>query len=376
MKEKVRSIIFASLIISISIVNGISPTKVFSSKENRYLEGFPKLDYNSITSGKFSSEFENYATDQFIARDNWIWLKTLSQLAIFKKDNGRVYFGKEDYLFDIPNDIDEEQFEENMNNINKFLEELIKYNNEIVIKAMLVPTKTEILGGKLPPYAPIIDEKMLMERIKSKLSNNITVIDLIDTLKAYSNVYIYYKTDHHWTTHGAYYAYKSYMDAIGQTPLTKDQFIMEEVADDFLGTSYRKANLYLGQPDSIYNYRPLKAIDYKMTINNETEEKELYDESFLNKTDKYSYFLGGDKALINIETSVKNNKTIVVVKDSFANSLLPFLINHYENIVVLDTRYYNSSIGEYIKGIDADEVLLLYNIQNFVNEKSFLNFGI
>ena len=110
MKEKVRPILFAGIILSVSVVNIISPTKVFSSKENRYLEGFPKLTYKTIMSGEFSSNLEKYSTDQFIGRDVWISLKTISDLAMFKKDNNRVYFGKDDYLFDVDEDINNEQF--------------------------------------------------------------------------------------------------------------------------------------------------------------------------------------------------------------------------------------------------------------------------
>ena len=376
MKGKKRTIIFASLLISLSFLNIISPTKIFSDKENRYLQQFPKVNLENIMSGKFSSDIDTYVSDQFLGRDSWIGIKTLSQLAILKKDNGRVYFGKEDYLFDTSKGVDEKQFNSNINSINTFLNKMKEYNDKIGITTMLVPTKTEVLKDKLPLFAPVIDEKGLVEKIRDELGDNIKVIDLINPLKEHSDEYIYYRTDHHWTTNGAYYGYKEYMEQMGQGPLSKDQFSINKVSNNFYGTSYRKANFYSGDPDDIYTYIPNKAIDYNILYNNEIHSKDLYDENFLSKIDQYSYFLGGDKALIKIETSIKNGKTIAVIKDSFANSLIPFLAGHYKNIVVVDTRYYNASISDLMKEIDSDEILLLYNIQNFANEKSFLRYGI
>lgn len=376
MKGKKRTIIFASLLISLSVLNIISPTKIFSDKENRYLQQFPKVNLEDIMSGEFSSDIETYVSDQFLGRDNWIGLKTLSQLAILKKDNGRVYFGNEDYLFDVYKGIDEKQFNSNINSINKFLDKMKEYNDKAVITTLLVPTKTEVLKEKLPPFAPVIDENKIVEKIGKELGDDIKIIDLTNPLKEHSDEYIYYRTDHHWTTNGAYYGYKEYMEQMGQQALSKDQFSLNKVSSNFYGTSYRKANFYQGDPDDIYTYIPNKPIDYNIVYNNEVHSKELYDEEFLDKTDQYSYFLGGDKALINIETSIKNDKTIAVIKDSFANSLIPFLAGHYNNIVVVDTRYYNGSISELMKEIESDEILLLYNIQNFANEKSFLRYGI
>lgn len=376
MKGKIGSILFAVVLLGLSIINMIQPTKVFSNKENRYLDQFPKLNFRTIMNGEFSTNFEKYASDQFVGRDNWIGLKTVSGLAILKKDNGRVYFGKDDYLFDVENNLSDEQFTLNINNLNKFSQAIKKFKKDIKITSLLVPTKTEILGGKLPSYAPVLDEKLLVEKIKEALDKNINVTDLIDKFSEHSNEYIYYKTDHHWTSKGAFYAYEKYLNTMGGNALLETDFIIDMISDEFYGTSYRKANFYLGNPDIINKYTPKNPLDLDINFNNSSTSKDLYDNSFLNKTDKYSFFLGGDKALIEINTSVENNKTIVVLKDSFANSMIPFLVNNYENIIIIDTRYFNDSVSNFVNERNVDEVLLLYNIQTFVSEKSFLKFGI
>lgn len=368
MKEKIRSILFASLIICIAIFNIIKPNTSFSSKENRYLQGFPTIKSKDIISGKFGVDFEKYSTDQFIGRDTWISLKTLSDLSMLKKDNTRVYFGKDHYLFDVDPPIDKEQAKKNIKSINIFLEKLKDKN--IDIYALLIPTKSQVHTDKLPAYAPIVDEKEIIDSLQESLKDNIEILSLMDILKDKSDEYIYYRTDHHWTSKGAFYAYEYFLESIGETPLKEEDFIIENVSKDFLGTSYRKANYYLAKPDEIHRYNPKDGIQYDITINQSNKENSLYDNSFLNKIDKYSYFLGGDKSIIEIETSAESDKTILIIKDSFANSFIPFLTNHYKKVIVIDPRYFNMSVVDYIEGMDLDEIVFLFNIQSFIQEKA------
>ncbi|WIV13739.1 DHHW family protein [Proteiniborus sp. MB09-C3] len=373
MREKARVIIFMGLLLSLSIGNIVSPKNVFSSKENRYLQGKPKFNLSTIISGDYSKDFEAYTTDQFILRDNWIMLKTIGDLSLLKKDNGRIYFGKNGYLFDADKEIDEDQLIKNIDSINIFLDKMNKY--DIPVTSLLIPSKSTVLHNELPLYAPVVDEDHIRNKLEFSLNKNIRLISLVKALSKNSNKYIYYKTDHHWTTQGAFYAYEYYMRAINENPLSEEDFIIKKVSDDFWGTNYRKANFYQGEPDEIYIYEPKKEIKYKIKINGKEETHSLYDETYLNKTDKYSYFLSGDKSLIEIETSVKNNKTLLVIKDSFANSFIPFLINHYEKIIVVDPRYFNMGMEELVNEKGADEVLLLFNEQNYAKEKSLFVLG-
>ena len=370
MKEKFRSIFFAFIIIVIAISNIVKPDKLFSKKENRYLKEFPEINKEVILSGKFGEEFEEYTSDQFILRDKWITVKTITDLGMLKKDNGRVYFGKKDYLFEIDNKIDEKQFDKNIEAINSFSYNINQLDKDISVSALLVPSKSEVLKDKLPEFAPIISEKNLFKKLDKILSEKINVINPIADFYDKSDDYIYYKTDHHWTSKGAYYGYKFFMENKNETPLGKDQFRIKSVTNDFLGTTYRKANYYKGLPDTIDEYSYKDKIEYGIIVNQKEKVNSLYDESYLNETDKYSYFLGGNKAILEINTSEKNGKSILIIKDSFANSFIPFLLSHYENIVVIDTRYFNKSIKEYIREKEINEILFLFNIKNFVNEKS------
>lgn len=365
MKEKKLPMLFIVVLGALSISNILIPSKSFSSKENRYLQQIPKLTYDNVVSNKFSAEFELYASDQFIWRDKWIGLKTLSERAILKQDNGRVYFGKNGYLFDIQTKLNKDQFDLNIKNINRFVENLKVSSKDIVIKALMVPTKTEVLKDMLPLSASVLDESLLLNDIEKVLSNKINIISLIDKLKFHNNESIYYKTDHHWTTLGAYYGYQQLLE---KDAYPINDFLIEDVSEDFLGTSYRKSNFYLNVPDTIERFNFKNEPQLKITINEKDVVTSLYMENYLNKTDKYSYFMGGDHAIVEINTSVKNNKSVLILKDSFANSMIPFLVNHYENIYVVDTRYYNGSIINLIEKYLVNEVLMIYNIQTFVNE--------
>lgn len=373
MKNKITSLFFAGLLISIAILNIITPQRTFSGKENRYLQLFPDFNREDIISGKFGDDFEKYSSDQFVARNFWISLKTISDLAILKKDNDRVYFGKEDYLFDLDKAIKEEQEDKNIANINKLLINLRENHKDIDVYALLVPSKSQTLQNKLPDYAPTVDEEKIIDSLKFSLEDNINILSLIDILRNNSDEYIYYRTDHHWTSKGAYYGYQHFLKSKGDKPLDVDDFAVETVSKDFLGTSYRKANYYTGKPDNIDIYTPKDPIDYNIKINEIEKEDSLYDNSFLNKTDKYSYFLGGDKAVIEIETSIKNGKTILIIKDSFANSFIPFAVNNYEKVIAIDPRYFNIKIADYIEGKDIDEIVFLFSIQNFIQEKALSN---
>lgn len=372
MKEKFRCIIFAFIILVISISNIIKPEKLFSNRENRYLKEFPNINKEDILSGKFAEEIEEYTSDQFILRDKWITVKTITDLGMLKKDNGRVYFGKNEYLFEMSSKIDEKQMYENIDTINSFSSNIKKTNKDIVISALIVPSKSEALKDKLPDFVDATNEKDLFKKIDKLLNQNINIMSPIDYFYDKSDYYIYYKTDHHWTSKGAYYGYKYFMENKNEIPLEEDQFEIKTVSNDFLGTTYRKANFYKGNPDTIekYSYKGKDKLEYNILVNEKEKEDSLFDDSYLNKTDKYSYFLGGNKAILEINTSEKNGKSILIIKDSFGNNFIAFLLSHYENIIVIDTRYFNKSIKDYIKEKEIKELLFLYNIENFVTEKS------
>ena len=375
MKDKIKSIFFAGLLILLSLFNILLPEKTFSNKENRYLSKFPDINREDIISGKFADDFNDYSSDQFIGRDYWISLKTGSDLALLKKDNGRVYFGRDDYLFGLDQPLDMDQYRKNIGALNVFLERMERERPGAKVYALLVPSKAQVLGDYLPIHAPLIDEEKIIEDLRLSLRDNIGLIDPSSYLEERSNEYIYYRTDHHWTSKGAFYAYNYFLQSKGERLLDPKDFIIEELRGEFLGTNYRKANLYLGEPDRIHLYHPKEEIEKTILVNQQEERESFYDESFLDKTDKYSYFFGGDQGLIEIETSLEEGKNILILKDSFANSLIAFMEGDYKSITVIDPRYFRANPLDFMEDRDIDEVLFLFNTQSFVQEKDFTIFS-
>lgn len=360
MKDKSRIIIFTILLLGIGLINLFASDSSFSDRENRFLEQIPKFTMKSVMDGKFNTNFDKYASDQFIVRDRWIELKTRIDLFMLKKDNNRIYYGKEDFLFDVDKPINVDRFNKNMININK-LHEAIDTPLDIV----LVPSKSSIYYENLPYKAPVINEKQLLSDIQCNIDEDINLISPVDSFNHKKDELLYYKTDHHYTTLGAYYTYKDYVESIGIKAYEQKDFKKTVVSEEFLGTLFRKANYYSKETEAIEKYEYKEKNDVHIKLNGIDEAIGLYDESYLNKTDKYSYFLGGDHPLLNITTSNKGGGTVVILKDSFANSMIPFLTLHFERLIVIDERYYNLRIEDYIKTIDYDRILYIFNLRTF-----------
>ena len=229
---------------------------------------------------------------------------------------------------------------------------------------MLIPTKFSVLQDKLPFKAPIIDEVGLLREIEENLDKSINLLSPIEEFKS-TEEEIYYKTDHHYTSLGAYYAYRQYMEELGIDPYDLDFFKRETVTDDFLGSLFRKSNYYRGESERIEKFIPKEDVSLNIIRDEKEELDGLYDEKFLEKNDKYSFFLGGDHSVMDIRTSIEGGETLLLVKDSFANSMIPFLTLHFSRIIVIDERYFNISLEEYIGDKDIDRVLFLYNIRTF-----------
>lgn len=366
--KKHKIMLFGAILYILAIGNLLSPNRVFSPNENRLLKQMPEISMNSIFSGEFGKNFEEFASDQFIFRDRWIGLKTRGDLALGKRDNGRIFFGRENYLFDMSDGIDKTRLNRNITSINIFLENL--KNNGLEASFLLVPSKSTVIFDRLPLFAPVLDENIIIDILRKDLSSNANILELSDKLKEKRRNYIYFRTDHHWTTNGAYYSYVLLMNHLEKTPLKEDDFKIETVSKDFLGSNYRMANFFRGNPDNIDILIPKNNVDIEMVINNNEIRHSLYDESFLDTRDQYSFFLGGDNALVEIESSVGNGESILIIKDSFANSFVPLLTNHYENITMIDTRFFNESIIDFVNKGEFDDILFLINVENYHNERT------
>lgn len=359
---------FLAAVAAGTVVNAVTPQKEYSETENRYLQTFPDFSLEEVASGRFSSSFETYTTDQFWNRDGWVGLKTLIQLLMLNKDNGRAYFGKDGYLFEKNGPYDSRLVTANCKAVADFLEEAKALAPDLETRVMLIPTAAAILPEKLPALAPVPDQSTVITAMGQAVGD--TLLDPTEALHAARAQGLFYRTDHHWTTAGAYVGYCVYMQGKGAAPLPSSAFRRRVASEEFFGTVYSKANLYTIRPDTLEIWEPLEANPCTVTWDGGGRLNGLYDTSYLQVKDKYSVFLGGNHPLAQVSTGVDNGKTLLLVKDSYANSMVPFLAQHYETILLVDLRYYKKSLRPLLVDGQVDDLLVLYNVEGFAAEKA------
>ncbi|MTI69277.1 MAG: hypothetical protein FH751_03335 [Firmicutes bacterium] len=362
--NKIIVIVFIVFIFTINIFNILMPDKEFSESENRVLSQFPKFSMEKLTSGRFSNKFETYITDQFIFKDFWVGLKSDIERFSLKNENNGIYFGKDGYLLEDFTNSDE-VLANNIKSINYFNKKL----PDLTTYFLLAPNSVKIYEDKLPMFSEPYDQSKIIDRVKKNLNGEF--IDVYDILKRKKDEYIYFKTDHHWTMRGAYYAYQMFCNNIGLKSFDFNKFDKEIVSNSFYGTFYSKANNRHIPADKIEIFKPKFNTSYKVHYLDEDKyTNTLYEFNHLDKKDKYSLFLDGNHSLITIKTDVKNNKKLVIFKDSYSHSFIPFLANHYKEIHIIDLRYYKLNIYDYIKENDIDEALFLYNVSTFSSDEN------
>lgn len=379
-KYLITALMFLFLIFGGTLWSILSPDKEFSQSENRYLELMPELSVKSLLDKSFMEKYEKYISDQFFLRNQWVALKTDIERLCLKEEANGVYFGKDGYLIAIPmaSDYESEFCKKNTEYLKDFIEKETNALGSSNVKALFVPTSSQVLSEKLPYFASPYNQEILLDSLEKSLPEG-TFLSMLPVLKEHSSEYIYYRTDHHWTTLGAYYAYESWAKNLGLTPCTFDYFNQVSVSDDFQGTLQSKLNLNI-RGDKIIIFEPKEAVSFSLLYNENPSDirKSLYDSEKLETKGKYDIFLGGNQSSIEISTSLPGNSpvdkkegTLLIIKDSFANSFIPFAALHFDNTCVIDLRYFNRPLSEYMEEKNITDVLLLYSTYNFVSDTNF-----
>ena len=349
------------------------PTE-FSETENRYLGQMPKLTTAKLLDGSFMKDYETFITDQFPNRSFFMGVKTAAERLRGRMDDNGVYFGKEGYLFGkYDGDIFEsETAKNNISAVSEFVKLYADKFGKEHFKVALAPSSSEILKDKLPAYAPVYNQTGFIDKIKKEVGEDY-VIDLGENLKKHTNEYIYFRTDHHWTTLGAYYGYESIASRLGLEVQPLEELKAETVSDDFLGTYDSKVNTGITggvEADSITIYTSAEIDKAGMMWDNDKDKSfdSIYKMDALKGKDKYTVFFGGNHSVTDIKTENKTGKTLLIIKDSFAHNLAPFLIKDYDRIIMLDLRYFNKSLKKYLTDNEITDLLVLYSTPDFAED--------
>lgn len=359
------TVLFCLFIFGFGIAHLILPDKEFSEQENRYLALFQPPTLSTLKEGEFMEDFEDYIVDQFPLRDWWIGLKARGEKLLGKQENNGVYLGTDGQTlfaqYTRPGDL-----ASRVGYVNA-----LANNVDVPVHFALIPDKSYVWADRLPDNAPLVDDGSVLTEAEGLLSDKVNWIDLSDAL---SGDDAFYRTDHHWTTMGAYQGYTALMQATnGSFTLPGGQPAL--VSDDFYGTTWSSSGATWVAPDEMYTW--VNEEDFTVTSyhTGEGTPSSLYDESFLDKKDKYSMFLGGNQPLCVIENEAGQQGRLLVVRDSYTDSLAPFLAQDYQQVHLWDLRHNRSSLSQYIRDNQIDQVLVLYSNANFATDGNLFFMG-
>lgn len=366
-----NSALFFAAVAALSALTVFSEKKSFSELENRYLSEFPEISASAWFSGDWAEGAATYSREHFSLRPRWISLRTaLERISGHDEVNG-VYFS-DGRLFEASQPVDYEKVDRSISAINSFGEALGGK-----LSVMIVPTASQIYADRMPPYSPDQEQRRMINYVYGALGDNIAKIDVYDALYRSRDDYIYYRTDRHWTTYGAYIAYTVCLRRLGYTPVGVDKIDIEHASHSFLGSLYSDVLSDEAEPDTIDFYTSGGAEVTSVKITNPdgtvSERDDVIFRENLEKKDKYLCFLGPNVPKIEIESNAGGG-SVLVIKDSYANCFAPFLTKHFSKVTVVDLRYM-MRISDYCDPSEYDSVLLLYNASTFATDGNIVKLG-
>ena len=360
---------FFVFIFGYSLFDMTQNSREYSEFENKYLAQKPEFTMKSFLNNEFTPKYESYINDQFALRDDWITLKSLCETALMKIENNGITYGKDDYLFEKFTAIPGDQYQRNLGFLGEFF---AKYTQQPITFAV-IPNAYTIYPERIPKGLHNVDQLVETQKIYQQAEQsggeNLKILDFYDTLLAHKSEYLYYRTDHHWTTTGAYYAYAQYVQSLGRTPVALEEMPANTV-EGFYGTYFSKAKKFAQPADTITWYD----IPVSQTVIDGKEYDGYYDKEKFAVRDKYAAFLRGNngftvlKSAVNRDAVPGQTSKVLVIKDSYANSFVPFLLYHFDEVHIVDLRANEKQISEILQENTYEDILLMYNFMNLTND--------
>ena len=374
--DRILLISMSLIILIFGLLIFILPHKTFSEDENRSLAAFPEFSFKSLIDGSFTADIGTFYADQFPARRAFVQFKGIAELSQLKMQNNSVIPGKDSTLVKRQEYTDYSNVHANMKAIADLRAALAEDN--IPVTVAIAPRSVDVLAHTLHPLYGDSRSSVIWD-VLGEYETDATVLRDKMTELAQKGEYVWYKTDHHWTTYGAYTAYTMLGEKLGYTPIAQDKFTVTTVSEEFYGTTYSSSGMYSTPPDSMQYYR-FDGDESYVVENVLTGEilNGFYDTTYLDAKDKYSSFTGENKAHVRIYDTAATDKkpTLIVVKDSFANSVCPFLAIHFD-LEVIDLRSYVGSVASLARDTDAVGVLILTGADNLAisDNMTLLRYG-
>lgn len=330
------------------------PDREKSEAENRTLTQFPDFSWETLVDGSYTEAVEAYFADQFPLRDQWMGLKTRTEYLLGKREFNNVYLCG-DILISKVETPPAGQVDKNLSYIDRLAEK-----TDANVTVGFIPSAAEVWQDKLPNGAKSWDQTGLLAR---------SDVDFTRALSAHADEAIFYRTDHHWTTLGAFYGANELLTSLGRDPLKQEAFTLEIASDAFYGTLYSQSGVHWVAPDTLEFWVQEDGLDVTSWKTGTETAVSLYDRSYLDVKDKYSAFLGGNQPLCVIKNSaVTDGSKLLLVRDSYADSMAPFLAQRFSEVHLVDLRYYRAPVSAYAAEQGIGNIAVVYSAQNFISD--------
>ena len=364
---------FGLFFIGLFVLDMATPDRAYSELENTTLTQRPRLTAVSADGlNNYFTSYTRYVKDQVFGRDQWISLQSAAETTLFQKtQSGGILLGREHMMFARHYSIlknEEKGMAKNLAAVQSLAQ---RYPGRVNL--MLVPSASVVYPENVPAGAPQIDEKGILEGVAAQGEAYGRFIDVLPALTEHKGEYLYYRTDHHWTTRGAFYGANALLNALGKEPLKETGFTPESASTDFNGTLYSTSGIHWLAPDTIEYWvfeDDLRVTSWK---SGKEEPGRLYDRSYLEHKDKYSSFLGGNQPLCVLENpAITDGSKLLLIRDSYSDSLAPFLAQRFSEVHLLDLRYYHASVADYMAEQGIDTAVVLYSVSNFLADRNLI----
>lgn len=372
-----RRIDFILIFITCTLIGALSvgffllPDRALSEKENRTLASRPTFTLSALLSGEYTQQIGTYYADQFPLRDSFVCLKAYAELAMGKGENNGVIQTADQYLIPLAAPINDEALQKNTTALTVFAEAMSADASPAPVYIVPLPRPVDVFADKLPAWYPSNEAAALYDRLTQLCGQkNLNTLPLFPALCESG---AYYRTDHHYTTDGAYQCYCLLAEPLGFTAYEKNDFTCQVVSASFCGTSMRTSGLYLAPKDTITLYRYKQDDVFAVTTNDGASLTGFYDFTKLNMTDQYAVFLGGNHARVDITLQAADPRPkLLLIRDSFADCLAPFLARHFD-LTLIDLRYYKENVQQ-LAIEEAFDAVLIYQCVTEFNEPNHFSY--
>lgn len=351
-KQMISGVVFLAFLTCCTVAFFLLPKAEVSRNEKRVLATFPKLDFSAIADGSYGQALENYLTDHFPGREFWVGVNAYTELLTGGNGLSGIY-AADGRLIAAPGVWNENQARTNIGRFRTFTEAL-----GLPASIMPVPAAGYVMAEKLPANHQAYWDDAFYALLE-KEAGEMAVIDLRQVLAGSDD--FYYRTDHHLTSAGSYEMYKAYCKVLGLAPA---EFEKTRESSGFYGTGYAKSGLWLTAPDTLEIWTAKNPGTYRVTIGDKVYDS-LYFNDHLTELDQYPVFLDGNHGLVTVANeNCSNGRRLLLIKDSYAHCFATFAIENYEEIIMVDLRYYREDVKTLAEEYGCTELLYLYGVEN------------